>query len=318
MYKQIAKALLVPIIASISSLPALAAEDCIPPKSHYRNIQCTDNKHLFVAYDDDYRPQALLNIKGKVTASLKDFDKVEAWLYSDGFFPVLKNDQVGYINEQGKLVVPTIYDNLIDPNDKYNEVWANPVYQGKIVVVKDGAYGVIDTNNKVILSFENNYAMMDSFSNDRAPVYDFNTELWGLIDTNGKEVVAPQYDGLDGHLGGHYGFHEGLLGVIKDDKWGFVTKTGAVAVPFIYDEIRPFSEQLAGVRKGNRWGFIDGANRTVIPFKFSDDKVQRMSVTSFGATYFNFNNGTAQIEEKSDGTSVCINKLGKIVACSEW
>lgn len=99
---------------------------------------------------------------------------------------------------------------------------------------------------------------------------------------------------------------------------GVVTKTGAVAVPFIYDEIRPFSEQLAGVRKGNRWGFIDGANRTVIPFKFSDDKVQRMSVTYFGAMYFNFNNGTAQIEEKSDGTSVCINKLGKIVACSEW
>ncbi|WP_145952526.1 WG repeat-containing protein [Psychrobacter sp. DAB_AL43B] len=318
MYKQIAKVLLVPIIASVSGLSALAAEDCIPPKSNYSNIQCTDDAQLFVAYDDDYRPQALLNKQGKVTASLKAFDKVQAWLYSDGFMPVLKNDKVGYINAQGKLVVPTIYDNLIGPDDKYNEVWANPVYQGKIVVGKDGAYGVIDTSNKVILSFENNYVMIDPFSNDRAPVYDFNTELWGLIDTNGKEVVAPQYDGLDGHLGGHYGFHEGLLGVIKDDKWGFVTKTGAVAVPFIYDEIRPFSEQLAGVRKGKSWGFIDGANRTVIPFKFSDDKVQRMSVTSFGATYFNFNNGTAQIEEKNDGTSVCINKLGKIVACSEW
>ncbi|WP_123891913.1 WG repeat-containing protein [Psychrobacter sp. DAB_AL32B] len=318
MYKQIAKVLLVPIIASVSGLSALAAEDCIPPKSNYSNTQCTDDAQLFVAYDDDYRPQALLNKQGKVTASLKAFDKVQAWLYSDGFMPVLKNDKVGYINAQGKLVVPTIYDNLIGPDDKYNEVWANPVYQGKIVVGKDGAYGVIDTSNKVILSFENNYVMIDPFSNDRAPVYDFNTELWGLIDTNGKEFVAPQYDGLDGHLGGHYGFHEGLLGVIKDDKWGFVTKTGAVAVPLIYDEIRPFSEQLAGVRKGKSWGFIDGANRTVIPFKFSDDKVQRMSVTSFGATYFNFNNGTAQIEEKNDGTSVCINKLGKIVACSEW
>lgn len=72
------------------------------------------------------------------------------------------------------------------------------------------------------------------------------------------------------------------------------------------------------MRKGKRWGFIDSANRTVIPFKFLDDKVHRMSVTSFGATYFNFNNGTAQIEEKNNGTPVCISKLGKIVDCSEW
>lgn len=302
----------------MSSFSALATDECIPPESGYKNIQCVDKAQLFVAYDDDYRPQALLNEQGKVISSLKAFEKVQPWLYRDGFMPVLKENQVGYINTQGKLVVPTIYDNLMSPDDKYNEVWANPVYKDRIVVAKDGAYGIINTSNKVILDFDNNYFKIDPLSNEKAAVYDGETQLWGLIDTNGNEVVAPQYDGLDGHLGGHYGFHEGLLGVKKDDKWGFITNTGIVAVPFIYDEIRPFSEQLAGVRRGEKWGFINGANEIMIPFTFLDDKVKRVSVTSFGAMYFNFNNGTAQIEEKDDGTLLCINKLGKIVTCSEW
>ncbi|WP_201512032.1 WG repeat-containing protein [Psychrobacter alimentarius] len=318
LYKQIAKTLFVMTITTMSNLSALAADECIPPESGYKNIQCADKTQLFLAYDDDYRPQALLNKQGKVIRSLKAFEKVEAWLYSDGFIPVLKNDKVGYINAQGKLVVPIIYDNLMSPDDKYNEIWANPVYKDRVIVAKDGAYGIINTSNKVILDFDNKYFKIDPFSNERAAVYDGDTQLWGLIDTNGNEVVAPQYDGLNGHLGGHYGFHEGLLGVKKDDKWGFVTDTGTVAVPFIYDEIRPFSEQLAGVRRGEKWGFINGANKTIIPFKFPNDEVKRVSVTYFGAMYFNFNNGTAQIEEKDDGTSVCINKSGKIVTCSEW
>lgn len=308
------------LLLSFISLSVFAAVDyeCIPPNSDYSNIQCTDDANLFVAYDEDYRPQALLNTQGRVIASLKDFDKVQAWLYSDGFIPVLKNDKVGYINVQGRLVVPTIYDNLIGPDDKYNEVWAKPVYQGRIVVAKDGNYGVIDTNNKIILAFDNSYITIDSFSNERAPVYSIENGKWGLIDINGKEVVAPQYDDIDGHLGGHYGFHEGLLGLKKGNKWGFITKTGKVAIPFVYDEIRPFSEQLAGVRKGGKWGFINGANKTVIPFEFADDQVPRMSVTSFGATYFTFNNGTAQIADNADATPICVDKLGKVVTCSEW
>lgn len=318
LYKKIAETLFVMLATAMSSLSALATDECIPPESRYKSIQCADNAKLFVAYDDDYRPQALLNKQGKVISSLKAFEKVQPWLYRDGFMPVLKENQVGYINTQGKLVVPTIYDNLMSPDDKYNEVWANPVYKDRIIVAKDGAYGIINTSNKVILDFNNSYIEMNPLSNDRVAVYAADTRLWGLIDTNGQEVVAPQYDALDSHLGGHYGFHEGLLGVKKDDKWGFITKTGTVAVPFIYDEIRPFSEQLAGVRRGKKWGFIDGVNKAAIPFKFSDDKVKRVSVNYFGATYFNFNNGTAQVEEKDDGTSVCVNKLGKVVTCSEW
>ena len=296
-------------------LPAQAAyeDDCKPPKTNYAEVSCTDVSSLFMAYNQDYQPQALLNQQGKLIASLKGYQAVDAWDLKSGYFAVQKNGKVGYMNTQGKLVIPTIYDDLQDPDDKYDETWANSVVSNRIVVAKNGKYGVIDTNNKTIVPFNNKYEYIDSFSEGMAAVQS-KAGKWGFINLDGKEVIAPQFDGLDGSLGGYYGFNEGLVGVYNGKKWGFITKTGKVAVPFIYDEIRPFSEGLAGVLKGDKWGFINGANKTIIPFQYSDSNVQRLGVNYLGATYFNFIDGQATVATINDN-DICINKSNKKVTC---
>lgn len=96
---------------------------------------------------------------------------------------------------------------------------------------------------------------------------------------------------------------------------GYITKTGKVAVPFINDEIRPFSERLASVFKNDKWGFIDGANKTIIPFKYSEDYIDRRTVSYNGAFYFIFRNGITTVATIND-ENICINKSGKSVACS--
>lgn len=297
-----------------SALPAQAnEEDCKPPKSNYAEIQCTSDKSYFIAFDNHYKPQAILDKQGKVVASLKGYDDVDAWYWEDGIFAVLKNNKVGYMNNTGKLVIPTVYDVMRDPDDKYDETWSEPVADGRILVSKGGKFGIIDINNKVILPFSDKYQTIESFSEGMAPVMSKSSK-WGFIDKDGREVIAPQYDGVDGNFAGPYGFSEGLAGVKKGENWGFITKTGVVAIPFIYDEIRPFSEGLAGVLKGGRWGFINGANKTIIPFKYADSNVQRYSVNYMGATYFNFYEGIAEVATINDET-VCINKSDKKVAC---
>ena len=77
------------------------------------------------------------------------------------------------------------------------------------------------------------------------------------------EVIAPQYeDALD--------FSEGLAAVKKDGKWGFIDKTGAEVIPFIYDVVQPFSDGLALARleRDGLIGFIDKSGKEVIPFKY--------------------------------------------------
>lgn len=312
---------LLPILTAIGLsamvLPAQAAyeDSCKPPKTNYSQVSCTDVGTLFMAYNQDYQPQALLNQQGKVIASLKGYQSVDAWGFKGDHFAVQKNGKVGYMNTQGKLVIPTIYDRLQDPDNKYDETWANPVTNNRIVVAKNGKYGVIDTNNKTIVPFNNKYEYIDNFSEGMAAVQS-KAGKWGFINLEGKEVIAPQFDGLDGSLGGYYGFNEGLVGVFNGKKWGFITKSGKVAVPFLYDEIRPFSEGLAGVRKDNKWGFVNGANKTIIPFQYSDSNIQRLGVNYLGATYFNFVDGQATVATINDN-DICINKSNKKVTCQQ-
>jgi len=308
---------LIPLAAMIgSALFSISAQayedDCKPPKSSYAEVDCTTDGNYFIAKDKNYNYQALLNKQGKAVASLKGYDSV-SWTVSDGVLAVMKNDKVGYINTQGKLVVPAIYDNLIDPDDKYDETWSNDASEGRIVVAKNGKYGIIDTSNKVILPFTSKYSFIDGIQEGRALVQS-QSGKYGFVDKDGKEVVPPKYEGADGHFGGYYGFQEGLAGMSDGKKWGFITKTGKVAVPFVYDEVRPFSEGVAGVLKNGKWGFIDGANKTVIPFQYSDSNIQRYSVNDMGANYFNFYKGVAQVATIND-KDVCINKSAKKVAC---
>ncbi|WP_201583329.1 WG repeat-containing protein [Psychrobacter jeotgali] len=298
---------------SVYAIPAQAYEECQPPKTNYEEVYCTADSQYYIGFNSDYSVQTLLDKQGKALVSSKGYDDINFYSINEDIFAVMKNGKVGYMNTQGKLVIPTVYDSMRDPNNKYDETWSEPVSNGRILVKKNGKLGIIDTSNKVIMPFNDKYAAIKSISEGMAPVMS-KSYKWGFIDKNGKEVIAPKYDGTNGHFGGVYGFSQGLAGMKKGDKWGYITKSGKVAIPFVYDEIRPFSEGVAGVLKNGKWGFINGANKTMVPFKYSDDNVERYSVNYMGASYFIFEDNVAEVATINDKT-VCINKSDKKVAC---
>ncbi|HIO50413.1 TPA: WG repeat-containing protein [Candidatus Poribacteria bacterium] len=59
-----------------------------------------------------------------------------------------------------------------------------------------------------------------------------------------------------------WSFHEGLCRFLKDDKWGFIDKTGRVVIPLIYDYVEPFHEGLCRFLKDGKYGFIDKTGRS--------------------------------------------------------
>lgn len=63
-------------------------------------------------------------------------------------------------------------------------------------------------------------------------------------------------------------FSEGLAGVVKKGKWGFIDKTGSIVIDYQFDYCLPFSEGLAPVKRGNRWGFINKTGSMVIDFQY--------------------------------------------------
>ena len=98
----------------------------------------------------------------------------------------------------------------------------------------------------------------------------------GLINADGAVVVPPSL-GLPraGRIGYNLStpfplhcFTAFLIPVSDGRSWGFMDRTGKLAIDLKFDEAEAFSEGLAAVRVQERWGFIDSAGRAIIPPTF--------------------------------------------------
>jgi len=197
----------------------------------------------------------------KIVKSQKDNDTTEG------------NQFFGYINYQGKLVIPLIYED------------ATEFSEGLAFVKNEQFRGFIDTNNRPVIKMENSAA--NKFKDGLADINDRQYRS-GFMNRKGEIVIPIEYDVLE-----H--FSEGLAFAIKDGKAGFINKKGEfeffvdgyVSKPFsdgmtfvgkifnkemkwalinkkgekitdyIFDDVKGFSEGVAPVLKGGRWYFID-------------------------------------------------------------
>ncbi|MCG8556303.1 MAG: WG repeat-containing protein [Proteobacteria bacterium] len=94
-------------------------------------------------------------------------------------------------------------------------------------------------------------------------------------------------------------FHEGLMPVHKDGKYGFLNRRGELAIPLAFDEVRHFADGLAAARAGGRWGAINKRGRWVIPARFAEP--------------FRFSEGLAGATKARDGLIGFIDKRGVFV-----
>lgn len=83
-----------------------------------------------------------------------------------------------------------------------------------------------------------------------------------VIDREGK-VIIEGYDEI-----GPYA--EGLFGVSRNHRYGFVNKENALIIPMNYDNISSFKEGFALVSSGGKCGFIDTSGNLVIPCEYDE------------------------------------------------
>lgn len=202
---------------------------------------------------------------------------VEASQATD-LFPVRKDDEFGYVDRTGKVIIPFRYDDAwqfseglasveIDRKRGYIDrkgkiiiglqfEWANSFRDGLAKVITADSYGLagfIDKSGKVVIKPQ--FREVDNFSNGLA-VFQMNS-LYGFIDTSGRTVVEPQFSYA-------HPFSEGLACVRLDEKWGFIDKTGKFAVPPRFDDASSFSEGVGSVQLAGKHLFIDKKGRSVI------------------------------------------------------
>jgi WG containing repeat len=128
-------------------------------------------------------------------------------------------------------------------------------------VKKDGKFGYIDSNGKVIIPFKFDDAWY--FSEGLASIK--IGEKRGYINEKGKIVIEPQFVWANS-------FFEGLAKVETSDSFGltgFIDKSGKIVIKPEFRQVDHFSDGLALVQIDSKYGYIDKLGKTVITPQFS-------------------------------------------------
>ncbi len=225
---------------------------------------------------------------------------------------VAKNDSLGAIDNNGKVVIPYKYQYL-QPLDSSEFLFG---YRAKYF----GEYfmGVMSKDEKVkvpaeyrhITKYNNTYIVtitQDSIIG-KGPVGDVRTSksFHGLVDSNGKFLIPCEYSYLkwindsllvvtQGSAGTSQAlfnkkgeqltgfeymvfgdFIEGVAKARIGDKFGFIHPSGKVAIPVHFDYCEDFSGGYALIKQQEKWGAIDKSGKVVVKpiYKYEEVKAE--------------------------------------------
>ena len=171
----------------------------------------------------------------------KNFDFVDECICSVS--KVKKDGKIGYVDINGKIIIPLEYDEGMTFNEGY------------AAVRKGEKWAFLDSTGKAITEFVYQDAM--GFAEGLAPAK--KSSGWGYINHEGKEVIPCIYVNARK-------FSEGLAAVSSKPKefWGYINKKGEIIIPFNLDFADSFTEDgEARVVKRGQMMWINKYNEKV-------------------------------------------------------
>lgn len=201
--------------------------------------------------------------------------------YKDGKAMVCKNGKFGFIDKNGKEIIPCKFDSAI------------PFSEGLAAIEKEGKYGFIDEKGQLAIPVI--YENVNIFSGGLASVE--KNGKYGYINKKGETVIPFTYD---------YGeSFNGEVTIVNSDC--IINKEGKVIKKYKSGFIRDFSEGLAVYEKEEngeiRYGFIDESGKLVIPQDYY----------SYRGCYGYFKDGYAVVYKYDAEKFGVIDKSGKTI-----
>ena len=213
-----------------------------------------------------------------------------------GWVKLRKGNKWGILDQNGNQITAFQYDKI----RLFSSLQAAKVALNKNISIKtdDGAeiaqsqlqWGLIGRNGEKI--FEPEFTSIHYLThahrvvvNKGGSINDANKHVtggsWSLFDLNGKRLVSfDKYDKISiEDLPEHW---YPLIGVKKDNKFGFIASDGTEVIPCFYDAAFMVAPELIaanyGSRKdqedwskgiiGGKWGFLNAQGKEVLPFDY--------------------------------------------------
>lgn len=140
---------------------------------------------------------------------------------------------------------------------------AHDFHEGYCVVTKmvNGVelYGLIDSTGKEVIPCTND-AFLDDV--DGGMVKYSKDGKYGYMNLDAKLVIPCEYTGTKG-------FSANMVKLQKEyKKWGILNSEGKLILPFEYDEIGLWADGLAPVKRNGKWGFVNTSGELAIPLSY--------------------------------------------------
>jgi len=206
--------------------------------------------------------EGIINKKGDIVAPCI-YDFISSFS-EDSTASASLNEKIGRIDIQGNVVIPFEYEEC------------NDFCEGLACVRKDGLYGFINRDNKIVIPCQytdtyNSWGFSEglvgvSKDGGEVGIYD---DLWGYIDKDGKTII-PFQEGLTG-----VPFSSGLSIMYRMNEMGTATgyiinKQGAVVIKYFeVQNLQGFRNGYCVIKDKAGWeGLIDTHGKVVIPCKY--------------------------------------------------
>lgn len=170
---------------------------------------------------------------------------------------LIRNGKIDVVEKDGCLITPSGWE------------YVHGFHEGLAVVeIENGLQGYIDTMGNIVIPCK--WRVATNFSEGFAVVgedyhsFFFIDKLGNIIITCGDDFNPYQNCG---------GFHEGLAVVEnkQNGKYGFIDKSGRVAIPCTWNDASWFEDGLASVQDDQeKFGCINKEGKLVIPCRFEE------------------------------------------------
>jgi hypothetical protein len=187
-------------------------------------------------------------------------------------FPVRRKGYWGAINDAGAEIIASVYDSILEAGDNQvavkfkgqygiinlNEHWLAYPQPYPVRLLNQDRYFKKAGNTLFLCSF--NGTVLYFTTNPIDIKENFFTEsvstggTW-TIDFDGR-IVNRQLPPVES-TEKIFPSTEGLRGIKKNGRYGFIDDQGLLRIANRYENIKPFSEGLAAIKIRNKWGFIN-------------------------------------------------------------
>ncbi len=189
---------------------------------------------------------------------------------SKNYKRINENNSWGFVEENGKEIIPLGIYEFLNPIDEKNMILAK----------KNGKDGYINIHQKILIPFEYDDLGVFSSTNELAPAKKNGKS--GAVNRQGETIVPFIYDKVN------YFYNSGLAIVIKDKKFGFVDAFGKEIIPVIYENVdQTMTDEIVLVSKNKKWAFFSNKGEQLTDFEF--DEVKQAYIKQDGRdkdTYF--------------------------------